>query len=148
MYRIALLAYCVRGVFSELKNLKQAMKEKKIKTKPINKRVHFVISEERKNKWLELAKEEYSSLTDFIITRVEGNITRYDIKTIEGLFEKMGGNRNKVESNINQVTRIINVAQNINEENMLRFLELFSEYSRKVEKQNKIITKVYKKLNS
>ncbi|MBP1838774.1 hypothetical protein [Formosa algae] len=124
------------------------MKEKKIKTKPINKRVHFVISEERKNKWLELAKEEYSSLTDFIITRVEGNITRYDIKTIEGLFEKMGGNRNKVESNINQVTRIINVAQNINEENMLRFLELFSEYSRKVEKQNKIITKVYKKLNS
>ena len=112
-----------------------------------NTRIGFRISNERKRKWQKEAKKEISSLTDFIFNKVEGNRPLNEIKHIENLFNQMVNDRRKVENNINQISRNINISKGVNENQMFAFLELFGEYSEVVMEQNKKIIKVFKILN-
>lgn len=128
--------------------MKKEIRKKIRVAKPIKKRIHILVLEEIKNDWIQQSEKECCSLTDFIINKIEGNKSAFFIKTIEGYFNKMGNDRKKVENNINQISRNINISKGLNEKQMFQFLEILGDYKTIVDEQNKIIIKVFKDLHS
>ncbi|MCI2228294.1 hypothetical protein MC378_03875 [Polaribacter sp. MSW13] len=111
-------------------------------------RIGIRITYELKSKWKIEANKELATLTDFIVNKIEGNRPINEIKHIENLFNQMGNDRRKVENNINQISRNINISKGLNESQMFQFLELLGEYKTIVDEQNKRIIKVFKILHS
>ena len=111
-------------------------------------RIDIRVSDERKQDWKKRAKEEKSTLTEFIINKVEEDYSLNDIKIMEGFFDKIVHLRGKVDVNINQISRNINLSRNVHESHMLDFLKVLGEYVSKIEEQNRLIIKVRKDLNS
>ncbi|PNW27802.1 hypothetical protein BKP44_11515 [Formosa algae] len=66
------------------------------------------------------------------------------LKKLRVIFPKWVVNRNKVESNINQVSRNINIFKSVNGSNIIRFLELLLEYKSIIKHQNKLMIKACK----
>jgi archaellum component FlaC len=111
-------------------------------------RIHFLINSEIKDNWKEKAMDSKLNLTDFIINKVEDNLTRKEVNTIVNSIEDITNFRNKVDNNINQVTRIINIDKSISEKNMMAFNALLEAYIEKVSEQNEKIRKLINRLYS
>jgi len=111
-------------------------------------RIHFLINSEMKDKWKKEAMDSKMNLTDFIINKVEDNLTRNEVNMIVKSIEDITNFRNKVDNNINQITRIVNIDKSINEKNMITFNALLEAYIEKVSEQNSEIRKLIIKLYS
>ncbi|TXD53914.1 hypothetical protein [Polaribacter sp. IC063] len=113
----------------------------------MKKRIEIRIKEELKNKWLGSAKDSNSTLTNFIINKIEGNKSVFLIKKIEGFFNKIGNDRKKAENNLNQISRNINISKGVNQKQMMKVENVLNEYKSVIEEQNKLIIKVFKELH-
>ena len=124
------------------------MKKSSIKSiKKPKSRIHFLVAEELKSSWIKQAELNFCSLTDFIINKIEKNNTLIDIKLIEGFFNKIGNDRKKAESNLNQISRNINISKGVNLQQMMNVENILNEYKSVIENQNKLIIKVFKELH-
>ena len=108
------------------------------------KRMHFLVNAEMKKNWIMKAKEQDLSLTDFIINKVEDNLTRNQALFLSQKVDEIAKLNKKVDTNINQVTKIINAEKRITEKNIVLFNQYFSEYIEKINEQNKEIKKFHK----
>ena len=114
----------------------------------MKKRIEIRIFEHTKNEWNRKAKEQYSTLTDYIINKVEDNFSVKDINKMELFLNKIVNKRKKVENNINQIARNINISKSVNERQMMQYLEFLNEYKEVVKKQNKSINKLIKTIHT
>lgn len=114
----------------------------------MKKRIEIRIFEHKKNEWNRKAKEQYSTLTDYIINKVEDNFSVKDINKIELFLNKIVNKRKKVENNINQIARNINISKSVNERQMMQYLEFLNEYKEVVKEQNKSINKLIKTIHT
>lgn len=101
------------------------------------------ISISRKEYWKRICKEKNITLTNLIIASVENRILEDERKKILTFIEKQDNIFIKIETNINQIARIVNSQKFINSNELNHFQCQMNMIIELKEKQNEIFTKIY-----
>lgn len=105
--------------------------------------VKIRISCSRKENWKKVCTEKKISLTSLIINSVESRIMDDERKRVLKFIEKQDNVFVKIETNINQVARIVNAQKFIAKKELDDFLDKLSEIIILKERQNKIFENIY-----
>ncbi|KUJ50055.1 hypothetical protein [Chryseobacterium sp. JAH] len=105
--------------------------------------VKIRISLSQKEKWKSLCKEKNISITSLIINSVEKRIMDDERRNVLEFIEKQDNVFVKIETNINQVAKIVNTQRFISPRELDEFLEKLSEISELKKMQNRIFEKIY-----
>ena len=108
--------------------------------------IKFRIEIERKKTWKKFCSEKNISLTSLIINSVEGKILENDRRQIIAFIEKQDNLFVKIETNINQVAKIVNGQKFISEIELKNFLNQLLELAILKKKQNEMFEKIYSML--
>lgn len=100
----------------------------------------------KKDDWKNFCAARNISLTSLIINSVEGKILDDERKAILNFIEKQDNQFVKIETNINQVARIVNGQKHISDFELKRFLAQLVEVQKLKEKQNAVFEKIYSML--
>lgn len=105
--------------------------------------IFFRIKQERKENWKKKCRERNISMTSLIIDSVENRLMDDERKQILTFIEKQDNIFSKIETNINQVAKLVNGQKYISQDQ----LELFSEQLLEIQKlkaqQNKMFENIY-----
>ena len=100
----------------------------------------------KKEEWKKFCSDKNISLTSLIINSVEGKILENDRRQIIAFIEKQDNLFVKIETNINQVAKIVNGQKFISEIEMKNFSNQLSEIAILKKRQNEMFEKIYSML--
>ncbi|SHF39840.1 plasmid mobilization relaxosome protein MobC [Chryseobacterium sp. OV279] len=109
-------------------------------------RIYIRIQKSRKENWKKICSEKQISLTSLIIHSVEKRILDDERRKVLAFIEKQDNIFIKIETNINQVARIVNGQKFISEKELKDFLSKLSEIEKLKGEQNLIFSRIYSML--
>ena len=83
--------------------------------------IKFRIEKFRKDRWKKLCSERGIFLTDLIISSVENRLMNNDRREILQFIEAQDNIFVKIETNINQIAKIVNTQKSISENALINF---------------------------
>lgn len=101
------------------------------------------ISITRKLHWKKICKERNITITDLITASVENRILDGERRQILAFIEKQDNIFVKIETNINQIARIVNGQKFISENELNDFSSKMKTIIKLKEQQNEIFVKIY-----
>lgn len=101
------------------------------------------IQNSKKEDWQKHCAKRNISLTSLIINSVEGRILDDERRKIIVFIEKQDNLFVKIETNINQVAKIVNGQKFISEIELKKFSEKLSEIAILKKQQNEMFEKIY-----
>ncbi|MCT3940403.1 hypothetical protein HZP52_06715 [Elizabethkingia anophelis] len=104
------------------------------------------IQKSRKENWKRICSKKQISLTSLITHSVENRILNDERRNVMAFIEKQDNIFIKIETNINQVARIVNGQKFISEGEVKNFLDKLSEIEKLKREQNMIFSKIYSML--
>ncbi|MGV4415502.1 MULTISPECIES: hypothetical protein [Chryseobacterium] len=113
-----------------------------------NKTIIFRISNQKKQEWKKICDTRNISLTSLIINSVENRILDDERRQVLEFIEKQDNVFVKIETNINQVAKIVNTQKFIGSEELKVFSEKLSEIIILKKEQNKIFENIYSLLQN
>lgn len=108
--------------------------------------IKFRIDKEKKQVWIKFCSERHITLTSFIINSVEGKLLDNERREVLAFIEKQDNLFIKIETNINQVAKMVNGQKNISEPELKNFSETLRQLIILKIRQNEIFEKVYSML--
>lgn len=111
-----------------------------------NSSVKFRIKKFKKEEWKKFCNARNISLTSLIINSVEGRILDDESRMILKFIDKQDNLFVKIETNINQVARIVNGQKHVSDLELNRFTGQLLEIKKLKEKQNAVFDKIYSML--
>ena len=108
-----------------------------------NSSVKFRIKKFKKEEWKKFCNARNISLTSLIINSVEGRILDDERRMILKFIEKQDNLFVKIETNINQVARIVNGQKHVSDLELKRFSDQLVKVGKLKEKQNAVFEKIY-----
>ncbi|MDQ8749927.1 plasmid mobilization relaxosome protein MobC [Elizabethkingia miricola] len=109
-------------------------------------RIYIRIQKSRKENWKKICLEKQISLTSLIIHSVEDRILDDERRKVLDFIEKQDNIFIKIETNINQIARIVNGQRFISEKELQDFLNKLSEIETLKREQNSIFFRIYSML--
>ncbi|MDQ0067344.1 hypothetical protein [Chryseobacterium lathyri] len=106
-------------------------------------RIFIRIQKHRKESWKKLCFKKQISLSSLITNSVENRIFDDERRKILAFIEKQDNIFVKIETNINQVAKIVNAQKFMNVEALKGFNEKLKTITELKEQQNKVFTKIY-----
>lgn len=116
--------------------------EKKIEGKDVM--IKFRIEKRKKEKWKNICNNKNISLSSLIIDSVENKILDDERRKILMFIEKQDNIFAKIENNINQIARHVNVQKFISTADIKVFNDKLDLITELKNQQNKIFEKIYK----
>ena len=104
------------------------------------------IQKSQKEYWKKICKERNITMTDLITASVEHRILDHERRQIIAFIEKQDNVFIKIETNINQVAKIVNGQKFISESELKNFTAKLSEIAKLKKQQNQIFEKIYEML--
>ena len=104
------------------------------------------VQKSRKEKWKQICLERQISLTSLITNSVENRIFDDERKKVLAFIEKQDNIFVKIETNINQVARMVNGQKFISENELKEFTNQLNEIAKLKATQNEIFLKIYSML--
>ena len=108
--------------------------------------IKFRIDKKRKEDWKTICKTENISLTSLITNSVENRLMDHERKKILACIEKQDNIFVKIETNINQVAKIVNGQKLISENELQKFTDQLTEITKLKARQNEIFLNIYSML--
>jgi cation transport regulator ChaC len=108
-----------------------------------NKTIIFRITDQKKQEWKKICETRKISLTSLIVNSVESRIMDDERRKVLEFIEKQDNVFVKIETNINQIAKIVNTQKLISSENLKGFNERLSEIIILKKEQNKIFENIY-----
>jgi len=105
--------------------------------------IKFRIEKCRKDRWKKLCSERGIFLTDLIISSVENRLMNNDRREIVLFIERQDNIFVKIETNINQIAKIVNTQKSISENALINFNVKLEELVNLKNEQNKIFSKIF-----
>lgn len=105
-------------------------------------RIHFLLDSDLKKKWQEIAELNRMTLTEYIVHKVEGNLGKNERKQILKFIEISTNVDSKVENNINQIAKWVNIHKEISSEKMDEYLDQLNKYQRFMRERNTVFRKI------
>ena len=102
------------------------------------------ISESQKERWKRLSAERKTTLTDLIISAVEGNMNAQERREVLKFIEKQDNIFAKIENNINQFAYIANAKKEVHRAELIVFTQRLEEIVKLKAEQNQIFRQIYK----
>lgn len=102
------------------------------------------ISESQKERWKRLSAERKTTLTDLIISAVEGNMNAQERRAVLKFIEKQDNIFAKIENNINQFAYIANAKKEVHRAELIVFTQRLEEIVKIKAEQNQIFRQIYK----
>ena len=132
-----------------LKNLSYFAKNLNLKTlekTSLNKSKYLIlrISESQKERWKRLSAERKTTLTDLIISAVEGNMNVQERREVLKFIEKQDNIFAKIENNINQFAYVANAKKEVHRAELIVFTQRLEEIVKLKAEQNQIFRQIYK----
>lgn len=106
-------------------------------------RIFIRIQKHRKENWKKLCSQNGVSLSSLIIDSVENRIFDNERRMVMAFIEKQDNIFIKIETNINQVAKTVNIQKFIDYEILKSFNEKLKEVIELKEQQNEIFMKIY-----
>ena len=104
------------------------------------------IQKSQKEYWKKICKERNITMTDLITASVENRILNHERRQIIAFIEKQDNIFIKIETNINQIARIVNAQKFISENELKNFTSKLSEINQLKKQQNQIFEKIFEML--
>ena len=101
------------------------------------------IQKSRKENWKKICLEKQISLTNLIIDSVENRMMDNERKKVLAFIEKQDNIFVKIETNINQIAKIVNGQKFISENELQKFSNQLTEITKLKVRQNGIFLKIY-----
>ncbi|QQM25884.1 hypothetical protein [Elizabethkingia sp. M8] len=108
--------------------------------------IKFRIDKNRKEDWKTICKVENISLTSLITNSVENRLMDNERKKVLAFIEKQDNIFVKIETNINQVAKIVNGQKLISENELQKFTDQLTEITKLKARQNEVFLKIYSML--
>lgn len=108
--------------------------------------IKFRIDKERKRVWIKFCSERQITLTSFIVNSVEGKLLDNERREVLAFIEKQDNLFLKIETNINQVAKMVNGQKNISEPELKNFSETLRQLILLKIRQNEIFEKIFSML--
>lgn len=105
-------------------------------------RIHFLLDSDLKKKWQEIAELNHMTLTEYIVHKVEGNLGKNERKQILKFIEISTNVDSKVENNINQIAKWVNIHKEISSEKMDEYLDQLNKYQQFMRERNTVFRKI------
>lgn len=105
--------------------------------------IKFRIEKFRKDRWKKLCSERGIFLTDLIISSVENRLMNNDRREILQFIEAQDNIFVKIETNINQIAKIVNTQKSISENALINFNVKLEELVNLKNEQNKIFSNIF-----
>jgi hypothetical protein len=105
--------------------------------------IFFRIQQERKKNWKKTCRERNISLTRLIIDSVEQRLMDDERKMVLEFIEKQDNIFAKIETNVNQVAKVVNGQKFISESQLELFSTQLSEIAVLKGRQNTIFENIY-----
>ncbi|EKY19626.1 hypothetical protein [Capnocytophaga sp. oral taxon 326] len=102
------------------------------------------ITESQKERWKRLSAERKTTLTDLIISAVEGNMNVQERREVLKFIEKQDNIFAKIENNINQFAYIANAKKEVHRVELIAFTQRLDEIVKLKAEQNQIFRQIYK----
>ena len=102
------------------------------------------ITESQKKQWKKLSAERKTTLTDLIISAVEGNMNVQERREVLKFIEKQDNIFAKIENNINQFAYIANAKKEVHRAELIVFTQRLEEIVKLKAEQNQIFRQIYK----
>lgn len=102
------------------------------------------ISESQKERWKRLSAERKTTLTDLIISAVEGNMNAQERREVLKFIEKQDNIFAKIENNINQFAYVANAKKEVHRSEFIAFTQRLDEIVKLKAEQNQIFRQIYK----
>jgi hypothetical protein len=96
-----------------------------------------------KQDWISRASLEKASLSEFIISRVEENLTLKEVRRIEEIGNEIVDFDNIIGNNINQIARQVNIDNSISEQQLRVFYAQMELYRKEIKDRNSKIKAIY-----
>jgi hypothetical protein len=106
-------------------------------------RIFIRVQKYRKENWKKICVKKQISLTNLIIDSVENRILDNERRKILVFLEKQDNLFTKIETNINQVARIVNTQKFISKQDLKNFNEELKTIIELKQQQNEIFKKIY-----
>ncbi len=102
------------------------------------------ITESQKERWKRLSAERKTTLTDLIISAVEGNMNVQERREVLKFIEKQDNIFAKIENNINQFAYVVNAKKEVHRVELIAFTQRLDEIVKLKAEQNQIFRQIYK----
>ena len=102
------------------------------------------ITESQKEQWKRLSAERKTTLTDLIISAVEGNMNAQERREVLKFIEKQDNIFAKIENNINQFAYVANAKKEVHQAELIAFTQRLDEIVKLKTEQNQIFRQIYK----
>ena len=102
------------------------------------------ITESQKERWKRLSAERKTTLTDLIISAVEGNMNGQERREVLKFIEKQDNIFAKIENNINQFAYVANAKKEVHRVELIAFTQRLDEIVKLKAEQNQIFRQIYK----
>lgn len=102
------------------------------------------ITESQKKQWKRLSAERKTTLTDLIISAVEGNMNVQERREVLKFIEKQDNIFAKIENNINQFAYVVNAKKEVHRAELIAFTQRLDEIVKLKAEQNQIFRQIYK----
>ena len=100
----------------------------------------------RKENWKKICLEKQISLTNLIIDSVENRMMDNERRKVLAFIEKQDNIFVKIETNINQIAKMVNGQKFISENELHKFSNQLTEIAKLKAQQNEIFLKIYSML--
>ena len=97
----------------------------------------------RKENWKQICIEKQISLTSLIISSVENRMMDDERRKVLAFIEKQDNIFAKIETNINQVAKMVNGQKFISENELQKFSSQLTEITKLKALQNEVFIKIY-----
>ena len=108
--------------------------------------IKFRINKERKQVWIKFCSERQITLTGFIVNSLEGKLLDNERREVLAFIEKQDNLFVKIETNINQVAKMVNGQKYISDLELKNFSNQLVEIVKLKNKQNAVFEKIYSML--
>lgn len=105
--------------------------------------IFFRIQQERKENWKKTCQERNISLTRLIIDSVENRIMDDERRKVLKFIEKQDNIFAKIETNVNQIAKVVNGQKFISESQLELFSAQLTEIATLKARQNTIFENIY-----
>ena len=104
------------------------------------------IQKSQKENWKKICLEKQISLTNLIIDSVENRMMDNERKKVLAFIEKQDNIFVKIETNINQIAKMVNGQKFISENELQKFSNQLTEIAKLKAQQNEVFLKIYSML--
>jgi hypothetical protein len=108
--------------------------------------IKFRLSKEKKNNWKKICEEKQITLTSLIIDSVENRMMDNERRKVLAFIEKQDNIFVKIETNINQIAKMVNGQKFISENELQKFSNQLTEIAKLKAQQNEVFLKIYSML--